>query len=127
MGSHMQSQPVLQTMASFLAFSVLILLSVAGIAQGICCPWSMTPSFKYQCEDGSTVQPWQCCSTDTCNVFCCNCGGACRSPNETIIGTGNTDNDKAAIVNEVRDLFFSDDTPIIQVLKKKRKRSLSRV
>eukprot|EP00092_Neocalanus_flemingeri_P091704 GFUD01116338.1.p1 GENE.GFUD01116338.1~~GFUD01116338.1.p1 ORF type:complete len:154 (+),score=12.12 GFUD01116338.1:25-486(+) len=56
-----------------------------AVAEGICCPWSISHSFKYKCEDGTTVDPWQCCSTDTCNIFCCNCDQSCGQP-----GTGCT-------------------------------------
>ena len=34
---------------------------------------------KCQCDDGINVHPWECCSTGGCNVFCCNCGGPCRT------------------------------------------------
>ena len=40
---------------------------------------------KCQCDDGVNVHPWECCSTGGCNVFCCNCGGPCRSGNETVM------------------------------------------
>ena len=33
---------------------------------------------KCACGDGGLVHPWECCSTGTCNIFCCNCGGPCR-------------------------------------------------
>ena len=43
---------------------------------------------KCQCDDGVNVHPWECCSEGGCNVFCCNCGGPCRTnstPSTTIV------------------------------------------
>merc|ERR1711994_5576 len=45
----------------------------------VCCPWHATTDLKCQCDDGVNVHPWECCSSGACNVFCCNCGGPCRT------------------------------------------------
>ena len=39
---------------------------------------------KCKCDDGENVHPWDCCSLGSCNVFCCNCGGECRTNQTTI-------------------------------------------
>lgn len=63
--------------------SALIILRLATVTtvSGLCCPWHTTPDIKCACDDGGLVLPWECCSTGSCNVFCCNCGGDCRSAN----------------------------------------------
>lgn len=59
--------------------SLLLLPLLALQAAAICCPWHPTPDLKLACDDGGLVHPWECCSTGACNVFCCNCGGPCRT------------------------------------------------
>ena len=84
------------------SFLILITLAVVFIvsSEAICCNWVLTSvSFKMtlefstlenngniysqgmkaQCGDGSFVHPWQCCTTGSCNVFCCNCDQPCLS------------------------------------------------
>jgi len=61
----------------------LLLSCIAVTAYGICCPWHPTTNVKCACDDGSHVAPWECCSTGTCNVFCCNCDGECKTGNST--------------------------------------------
>merc|ERR1711953_54761 len=63
--------------------TVLVLVSVAVYSEAICCPWTMTSDVKCACDDGGLVHPWECCSTGACNIFCCNCGGPCRT-NKTL-------------------------------------------
>merc|ERR1712018_777945 len=66
---------------------LLVILSLifahAYYVEAICCPWTMTSDVKCACDDGGLVHPWECCSTGACNVFCCNCGGPCRT-NKTL-------------------------------------------
>ena len=49
--------------------------------------WHEFKDLKCQCDDGVNVHPWECCSTGWCNVFCCSCGGPCRTKNDTIGST----------------------------------------
>eukprot|EP00092_Neocalanus_flemingeri_P099355 GFUD01126746.1.p1 GENE.GFUD01126746.1~~GFUD01126746.1.p1 ORF type:complete len:107 (+),score=16.03 GFUD01126746.1:26-346(+) len=102
-------------MTRLILHTIWIFSTLSAVAEGICCPSSI---FKYECEDGTTVFPWQCCSTETCNIFCCNCGGPCRSPNETVV-------EAPKELNELQKLFFSNNIPIIQVLKKRKKRNVA--
>merc|ERR1712062_586348 len=62
---------------------LLLILSLifahAYYVEGIFCPWKVASDVKCACDDGGLVHPWDCCSVGACNVFCCNCGGPCRS------------------------------------------------
>ena len=48
-------------------------------------------NLKCACDDGEYVHPWECCSTGACNIFCCNCGGPCRSNTTTTTTTTQAD------------------------------------
>jgi len=63
--------------------ALLVLLSVAVYSEALCCPWKVTADVKCACDDGGLVHPWECCSVGSCNVFCCNCGGPCRTNKTT--------------------------------------------
>merc|ERR1711973_782130 len=57
---------------------LVVLIALIGV-DAFCCNWVLTSDMKAQCEDGSYVHPWQCCTTGSCNVFCCNCDQPCLS------------------------------------------------
>merc|ERR1712142_713611 len=64
----------------------LLLAFVIWQVDAFCCNWTLTSNMKAQCADGSYVHPWQCCTTGSCNVFCCNCDKPCLR-NDTISAT----------------------------------------
>lgn len=45
------------------------ILALASHALAFCCSGP-------QCADGTNGTP--CCATESCNIFCCACGGICR-------------------------------------------------
>merc|ERR1711928_190276 len=77
MGSRLSPQH--QIMTRILTVTVLVLTVAIICADAFCCNWVLTKDMKAQCGDGSYVHPWQCCTTGSCNVFCCNCDQPCLS------------------------------------------------
>jgi len=42
-----------------------------------CCPGMFLGGYQV-CKDG--YRTWNCCGKGACNIFCCNCDGGCRVP-----------------------------------------------
>merc|ERR1712226_1214321 len=78
---HQSLEVGIGTMRTLLLILV-VLIGLIGI-DAFCCNWVLTSDMKAQCGDGSYVHPWQCCTTGSCNVFCCNCDQPCLS-NRTV-------------------------------------------
>merc|ERR1712165_73740 len=97
------------------AISVLVAivsLWCPDAVDAVCCPWHATTDLKCQCDDGVNVHPWECCSSGACNVFCCNCGGPCRtnSTPSTIVATNLASNNRLKRdIFEIRDGIYDDN------------------
>lgn len=56
-------------------FSVL-LLSLLGTTVKVSAECCSSPAV---CADGTLSSIWACCAYGSCNIFCCNCDGGCRT------------------------------------------------
>ncbi|KAK8055103.1 hypothetical protein PG993_000330 [Apiospora rasikravindrae] len=53
--------------------ALVVAATAISAAHAFCCD----SNSKGFCKDGSEGTP--CCATESCNIFCCNCDGSCRS------------------------------------------------
>jgi len=70
---------------------------------------------KCQCDDGVNVHPWECCSSGACNVFCCNCGGPCRTnstPTTTTTTSSFDNNRKKRELFEISNGIYDDNVEV---------------
>ena len=68
----------LQVMLSskIIFLSVLGVLAIVASTDAECCGCS----FNKRCMDGTSCGFTSCCAYGSCNIFCCNCDGGCRTP-----------------------------------------------
>ncbi|KAL6243044.1 hypothetical protein RBB50_010144 [Rhinocladiella similis] len=69
-------------MRTSILLSTTILASAALVASECC--HADTYEFLtriWSCADGKEISPFECCAYGSCNIFCCNCSGACRKVN----------------------------------------------
>ena len=76
--------------SKFILLSAFGVLAIVVSAKSECCPCSS--SFSGTCGDGSSCglfhAPNFCCGYHTCDAYCGDCGGGCRTPSVAGESTG---------------------------------------